>query len=104
MTALTARQILDRQVSEREFMDTITAYAKLRRWEWYHTFNSMHSRKGFPDLVLVRDGRLVFAEVKRQTGSVSDEQQYWIDLLTAAGAEAYVWRPSDWEQVKAVLR
>lgn len=47
--------------------------------------------KGFPDLVLAKAGRVLLAELKSQTGRLTDDQQRWV---TASGA--YVWRPTDW--------
>lgn len=58
--------------------------------------------KGFPDLVLVRD-RVVFAELKSSRGQLRPEQRVWLDRLRDAGAEAYVWRPDDFDQVAQVL-
>lgn len=100
----TARQLLDLQITEREFMDTVTRYADLRGWDWHHQFNSLHSKAGWPDLALVRGERLVFAEIKRQTGRLRPEQDYWLDKLRLTGAEVYVWRPSLWGEVEAALR
>lgn len=59
--------------------------------------------KGFPDLVLVRE-RVIFAELKGETGKLAEEQYAWLHDLERAGAESYVWRPGDWEQVAATLR
>jgi len=70
----------------------------------YHTQISIHSAKGFPDLVLVGRGQIVFAEVKTATGRVSPEQQAWIDAINANGGRAYIWRPADWLEVERVLR
>jgi len=53
---------------------------------------------GFPDLVMVRAGKIVFAELKSERGKLSADQQAWID---ATGG--YLWRPSDWRQIVAVL-
>lgn len=100
----TARQILDRAMTERQWMDTVLAQAAVTGWEFYHPWNSMHSVKGWPDLVLCRPPRLIFAELKRESGGkVSAEQQGWLDLLRECGAETYVWKPSDWPTVEKVL-
>ena len=60
---------------------------------------------GFPDLVLVHETRgLVFAELKSEKGRLSHKQQRWIDLLRLAGQEVYVWKPSDFGEVKLRLK
>jgi hypothetical protein len=59
--------------------------------------------KGFPDLVLVRD-RIVYAELKSETGKPSLDQKAWRDAILGAGGEWYLWRPGDWEEVQRVLR
>jgi len=46
----------------------------------------------------------VIAELKSETGKLSSVQRDWIAALELAKAEVYVWRPSDWPQVEAVLR
>jgi hypothetical protein len=58
---------------------------------------------GFPDLVLVRD-RVVFAELKTNTGKVAPQQVLWRDAIIAAGAEHHVWRPRDRDDVQRVLQ
>ena len=49
---------------------------------------------GFTDLVLVRE-RVVWIELKSQTGVQSPDQKEWAAALLAAGEEYYLWRPSD---------
>lgn len=52
--------------------------------------------KGFPDMVLVRrDDRVIFVEVKGYGDSLRPEQEVWLDLLRSAGCETYVWTPND---------
>lgn len=51
--------------------------------------------KGWLDLCLVRD-RIVFAEVKGDGDRLKPEQQLWMQTLTMAGAEVWVWTPTDW--------
>jgi VRR-NUC domain len=89
-------------VSEQEWQTQVVRLARLLGWRHFHPFNSRRSPSGFPDLCLVRD-RVVFAELKTERGKPSAEQAHWIEALEAAGAEVYVWRPSDLEQVGRVL-
>lgn len=59
--------------------------------------------KGFPDLVLVKRCRLLFAEVKVKS-RLSPEQQEWIDALTnCMRCEMYVWKPENWNEIQEIL-
>lgn len=56
---------------------------------------------GFPDLVLVGRGRVVFAELKAESGLLSTEQMGWdlaISRATVGNGRVVCtwWRPSDW--------
>lgn len=60
--------------------------------------------KGFPDLVMVRNGKMIFVELKSKNGRASTEQTGWLSDLTEVSntaydgvVEVYVWRPADWE-------
>jgi hypothetical protein len=78
--------------------------AELRGWRWHHQHYSKRSPAGWPDLVLVRGPRLVAAELKSERGRVRPEQRVWLDALAAVpGVETYLWRPSAWVTVQAVL-
>ena len=71
------------------------ALARPLGWLWYHTHDSRRSPGGFPDLVLVRGPRLIFAELKKQDGRYRPGQKEWLRAVERAGAEAYTWRPLD---------
>lgn len=88
--------------SEQDFQRRIIALANAHGWLVYHTYDSRRSEPGFPDLVMARD-RLIFAEVKTAFGRATREQTFWLQRLAEAGAEAYLWRPSDWDDICAIL-
>jgi hypothetical protein len=97
-----------RRQPEREFQDDILAFAEEAGWELiYHTRDSrkvIESGKGFPDLVLVKAPRLIFAEVKAKNGWVKPEQRRWLDELESAGKpEVYVWKPRQMGEIREVL-
>jgi predicted transcriptional regulator len=41
--------------------------------------------------------------LKLLNGKLSPEQKVWREKLINAGAEYYLWKPSDWEEIKKVL-
>ena len=82
----------------------VVQLAEMYGWRWYHTHDSRKSPPGFPDLVLVRGDRLIFAELKTQRGRLTVDQVSWLAELQATCAEVFVWRPSDLPQIAAILR
>lgn len=90
-------------LSEKRFQDAVVQLAKLLHWRIYHTYNSRRSTPGYPDLTLVRDGRLIFAELKSEKGKMSKAQKEWEHDLKETSAEFYEWRPSDWETIVCTL-
>ncbi len=98
--------------SEREFQREVVQRAKSLGWFVFHALpgqgRNKHltlfiGKRGFPDLVLCRPPRLIFAELKSEKGRVSADQQEWLEALRACGVEVYVWRPSDLERATAIL-
>jgi hypothetical protein len=100
-----------RQISEREWQRHVMDVATRLGWLFYHAPDNkpvngrvQNITPGFPDLVLVKAPRIVYAELKRETGKLSPAQEKWLYLLRACGQEAYVWRPSNLNDVIATLR
>jgi len=92
-------------MTEKEFLQQVRDLAKLCGWLVYHTYDSRRSPEGFPDLVLVRGDKVIFAELKGEKGRVRPEQRMWLDSLEKVRkVEACLWRPSDWSKIVEVLR
>lgn len=59
--------------------------------------------KGFPDLVLVGHGRVLFRELKTGRSALTVEQRQWGAWLCDAGADWSVWRDSEMGPIVALL-
>ena len=71
---------------------------------YYHTYRSRRSEPGFPDVVIVSRPKVIFAELKAETGVVSLAQQSWLDALGGCNKiETYLWRPDDWPEIAMAL-
>lgn len=103
------------KISEADFQSRIMGAAKMHGWRRAHFRRAMNRRgrwetpvagdgAGFPDLVLVRGPRLIFAELKTDTGRTSPAQREWLAALGDTAAEVYVWRPRDWDTILNLLK
>ena len=99
-----------RSISERDWQGQVMRLAFSRGWKHYHAPDNkpINGRiqkvvAGFPDLVLVKNERLIFAELKKELGVVAEAQTEWLEALALTGAECYVWRPSQLRDVVAIL-
>lgn len=113
--------------SEASFQTWVIEYAHLKGWLVAHfrparivkdgkvSYRTAVSADGagFPDLVLVRNGVVIFAECKSETGKPSPAQELWLttlmgdDYLAKWGGrgsfKVFVWRPSDRERIMDIL-
>lgn len=80
---------------EADLLAAVRALARDLGWLSYHTHDSRRSEPGFPDLVLVRDDRMLIVELKTMQGRMSPAQVVWMRALKEAGATVAVWRPMD---------
>lgn len=116
---------LDDYLTEADFQEKVLALARLRGWLIHHDRRAPDPRqggkwrtviegdKGFPDLVLAREGTIIFAELKSEKGRMLPHQHAWINhLLGTRGMVEVeetpaliveVWRPSDMDRIKEVL-
>lgn len=102
-------------ITEAEWQQQVIDLAHMLGWRHNHTRRSIGrgtrwttttSVIGWPDLVMwsEKQQRVLFVELKSEQGKLSFEQDIVLDSLRAAGCEVYVWRPSDLEDAKQILR
>ena len=85
---------------ERHFQAAVLEYAEYLGWRVAHHARSdrnlrAHSSVGFPDLILVRGGWMIAAELKVGKRLTTDAQRAWLSEMDAVdGCTAVLWRPS----------
>jgi len=102
------------QISEKVFTAQIIRMAQMFGWMTAHFRPGKQGSRyvtavqgdgvGFPDLVLIKPGRVIFSELKSEKGRLTPGQSHWLDVAKAAGVEAYVWRPSMINEIERQLR
>ena len=91
-------------ISEKHFLRYVIDLCDAGRWLYFHDHDSRRNPAGLPDLIMVRDGRIIFAELKTQKSKLRTEQERWLaELQKAEGVETYVWRPSDMPAIEKTL-
>ena len=109
-----------RPITEAQFQSQVIQLAQLRGWLVHHTRPArikvrgvetyrtpIAGHAGFPDLVLARRGRVIYAELKAQGGQLREDQIKWRDAMCPPDRPEYagwfLWRPSDWAQIERLL-
>lgn len=98
------------EISESAFQKQVVELARATGWLSYHTYDSRRSDAGFPDLVLVRPPRIIFAELKSRRGRIKPAQRHWGEQLSSCAAASpstlmyALWRPADWDSIVEALR
>ena len=101
-------------ISEDAFTRQVIELAHAYKWLVAHFRPGMNRRgewstavqgdgAGFPDLVLLRHNRLIIAELKSAKGKVSPAQQTWLNGLSCANIECFIWRPADIDAIEREL-
>lgn len=82
-------------MSESEIRRQVKDYLAAKGWFCFHVLQGLGAYKGITDLIAVRDGRIVFIELKTKTGKQSDYQKQFQADLEAAGGEYVLCRGVD---------
>lgn len=103
-------------LTEAAFQQQVVDLAELRGWDWMHIPRSQTGKrfrtmvvgtlaKGWPDLLLCRDDRLIVIECKTDVGRVQPDQLRVLEILERAEhVETYIFRPKDWGRLEQVLQ
>jgi hypothetical protein len=90
----------------RQFMPQVIKLAKRHNWKVYHVYNSRKTDPGWPDLVMLKNGRMLVVELKSAKGVTTPAQDEWLASFNAihcADILVMVWRPADWPEIEKVL-
>lgn len=99
--------------TEAEWQEQVIQLAHALGWRHLHVRRSIGKGRKWttatnipwPDLTLwhTGQGRLIVAELKTDTGTVTDGQLATLASLMRAGTEAHIWRPADLDDVHRTL-
>lgn len=91
-----AQFISELTMTEASLLGRVRHLCDLYRTEHYHTKDSRGSTPGFPDLVIVGPGGVLYRELKVNGRGLTTEQRRWRRSLLAAGQDFEVWTRDDY--------
>src|SRR5438132_4550516 len=91
-------------ISEKDWQRRVLDCARLFNWRFAHFRparttkgwrTALEGDRGFPDCVFVKPPRIIFAELKSDSGKATVDQVLWLEDLKSSGVESYCLRPTD---------
>jgi hypothetical protein len=77
-------------VRERDVLRQVRDYLTLKNFFVYRNHQSLGSHKGLSDLTAIKGGRVIWVEIKKPGGKLSDYQRVFRDNITYCGGTYYV--------------
>ncbi len=75
------------KITETDIRRQVQYYLRLKGWFVFYNLQGLGSYRGISDLIAVRDGRVLFIELKTARGRQSDHQKKFQADLEHAGGE-----------------
>ena len=93
-------------LTEKQFQSQVIELAELLGWEWYHpTISPLGQERLARPHALPRAHHVPRAEARRREDLPGHpEAAAWIDTIPRGWRDVGVWRPEDWERIKAELQ
>ena len=85
----------EQKLTEIDIRRQVTDYLQLRQYFCFYVLQGLGAYKGIPDLIAVKNGRVLFIELKTPRGRQSDYQRKFQANLEAAGGEYVLCRGVD---------
>jgi Holliday junction resolvase-like predicted endonuclease len=79
-------------IKEADILRQARDYLRLKGWLVYRMQQGLGAHRGFPDLVAVKAGQVLFVEVKTRTGRLSQHQEAFRDEIEGQGLRYIVVR------------
>ena len=74
---------------------SVRQYLQWNKWYVVNIQGGIFGTKGVSDLIAMRDGRVLFLEIKTETGKLSDHQKEFARNVHEQGVEYYIVRDLD---------
>jgi len=78
------------KVTENDIKKQVKQYLSLKGYFHFHIMQGLGAYKGIPDIIAIKNNRVLFLEIKRPGGRQSDYQKQYQADIEGQGGEYYV--------------
>ena len=95
---------------DKAFQALVSATAREHGWLVKNNILDLYSDEsdpGFPDLVMVKEGKLMFVELRSDKEKFTAEEHEWLKALSThqrscGSTFVQIWPISEWDRIKAI--
>ena len=80
-------KILKLKLTENDIKRMVKDYLNIQGWFHFHIMQGLGSYPGIPDIIAVKDGQVLFIEVKKPTGKQSERQREFQQNIESHGGK-----------------
>jgi len=80
------------KISENDIKRQVKNYLDIKGYFHFHILQGLGAFRGIPDMIAIRKGRVIFLEIKKPGGKLSEHQQRFKETMERVGGEYYVVR------------
>ena len=90
------------KISENDIKKQAKDYLSLKGYFHFYLLAGMGAYKGIPDIIAIKNNRVLFLEIKRPGGKLSEYQRQFQADINGQGGEYYVIKSLD-DLIKIIL-
>jgi len=83
------------KISENDIKKQVKQYLSLKGYFRFHILQGLGAYKGIPDIIAIKNNRVLFLEIKRPGGRQSDYQKQFQADIEEHGGEYYLIKSLD---------
>jgi len=78
------------KITENDIKKQVKQYLSLKGYFHFHILQGLGAYKGIPDIIAIKNNRVLFLEIKRLGGKQSDYQKQFQADIEGQGGEYYI--------------
>jgi len=94
--------VLKYMINENEIKRQVKDYLNIKGYFHFHILQGIGAFKGIPDIIAIKNGRVLFLEIKRPGGKQSEHQRQFQIFIEGHGGEYYIVKNLD-DLIKIIL-